>query len=150
MPTRRAAGRKSGAPFYADSGLRFSCQQCHNCCRGAQPGWVFVGPRQTERMARWLKLSLADFRRRSLVRNPEGDTSLRLRPNGDCIFWDQGCTIYPVRPRQCRTFPFWSENLESREAWAEVQKTCRGAGQGRLYRLEEIRAVLHGRATVGS
>lgn len=26
-----------------------------------------------------------------------------------CLFlsMEQGCTIYPVRPRQCWTFPFW-------------------------------------------
>ena len=57
-----------------------------------------------------------------------------------------GCTIYPVRPRQCRTFPFWPENLESPEAWEEATETCHGVGSGKLYRLEDIGSVLeHGR-----
>ena len=139
------AGRARPA-FYAQ-GLRFSCQQCHHCCRGTQPGWVYPSRKEIQRMAGWLQLTAAEFRRRYLVRDPNGEVSLRIRPNGDCAFWNQGCTIYPVRPRQCRTFPFWSENLESREAWAAVEKICQGAGQGRLYQLEEIEAVLHGRAT---
>lgn len=133
-------------PFFA-RGLHFTCQQCHNCCRDGHPGYVYLTRREVERVARWLKLTLTAFRRRYLVKDPEGDVSLRIRSNGDCIFWDRGCGIYPVRPRQCRTFPFWAETLKSLEAWVEVQESCRGAGQGKLYRQEEIRAILHGRAT---
>ncbi len=133
-------------PFYA-RGLRFTCQQCHNCCRGGQPGWVYPSLREVERMARWLKLAPSAFRERNMVDDPDGEASFRMRSNGDCIFWGNGCAIYPVRPRQCRTFPFWAENLESPEAWAEVRRSCQGAGQGRLYRFEDIRAILHGRAT---
>jgi len=133
-------------PFYAP-GLRFTCQQCHNCCRGPQPGWVYPSELEIQSIARRLGLSALDFRREYLVQDPEGEVSLRIRANGDCVFWDQGCSIYPVRPRQCRTYPFWPENLASPEAWAEVGKTCHGAGQGRLYRLSEIRSVLRGRPT---
>lgn len=133
-------------PFYAE-GLRFACQQCHNCCRGPQPGWVYPTKLEIQSIARRLGLSGFDFRREYLVTDAEGEVSLRIKANGDCVFWDQGCTIYPVRPRQCRTYPFWPENLASPEAWATVEKTCHGAGQGRLYRLEEIRSVLRGRAT---
>ena len=133
-------------PFYY-RGLRFECQQCHNCCRGAQAGGVYPSRPETQRIADWLKISLHAFRSRYMVRELDGAPSLRIRANGDCIFWDEGCTIYPVRPRQCRTFPFWPENLESRETWESVRQTCHGAGRGKLYRLEDIRAILHGRAT---
>ena len=132
-------------PFY-HRGLRFSCQQCHNCCRGVQTGGVYPSRPEKKRIARWLKMSLHTFRDRYL-RPLDGAPSLRIRDNGDCVFWDGGCTIYPVRPRQCRTFPFWPENLESPESWEEATKTCQGAGMGKLYRLEDIRSVLHGRAT---
>jgi Fe-S-cluster containining protein len=100
-----------------------------------------------KRIAASLELSLHAFRSRYMVKDLDGAPSLRIRRSGDCIFWDQGCTIYPVRPRQCRTFPFWPENLESPQAWEEVRRTCHGAGKGRLYRLEDIRSVLHGRGT---
>lgn len=132
--------------FYAN-GLRFSCQQCHNCCRGGQPGWVYPSRREVERMARHLKLAPPTFRERYMVDDPDEEASLRMRRKSDCIFWNNGCTIYPARPRQCRTFPFWAENLESPETWAEVCRSCQGAGHGRLYRLEDIRATLHGRVT---
>ncbi len=66
--------------------------------------------------------------------------TLREKPNGDCVFWDreQGCTVYPVRPRQCRTWPFWESNLETPADWEWTRETCPGAGQGELISAEEI------------
>jgi Fe-S-cluster containining protein len=133
-------------PFYAE-GLRFTCQQCHNCCRGPQPGWVYPSKKEILSIARSLGMSVDRFRKEYLVRDGDGEVSLRIQANGDCVFWNEGCAIYPVRPRQCRTYPFWAENLESAESWASVLETCHGAGRGRLYRLEEIRSVLRGRST---
>jgi Fe-S-cluster containining protein len=69
--------------------------------------------------------------------------SLNEFANGDCTFFDgatRKCTIYPVRPPQCRTWPFWNSNLESPETWDDLQPGCPGAGRGRLYTLGEIRA----------
>ncbi len=100
-----------------------------------------------ERIARLLDITLYAFRRRYVVKDPDGHASLAMRDNGDCVFWNEGCDIYSVRPRQCRTFPFWSENLESPEAWAAVEDICHGAGSGKLYKLEEIRSILKGRKT---
>ncbi len=137
------------AELFYRGGLRFDCQQCHNCCRGAQAGGVYPSRPEVKRIAGWLKLSLRKFRNKYMymLNDLDGAASLRIRPNGDCIFWNGGCTIYPVRPRQCRTFPFWPENLESPETWNAVMERCHGAGKGKLYRLEDIRSVLHGRAT---
>jgi Fe-S-cluster containining protein len=66
--------------------------------------------------------------------------SLRERANGDCIFYDRtaGCTIYPVRPRQCRTWPFWESNVVTPEAWEQTCDICPGSGQGDLIPAEEI------------
>jgi hypothetical protein len=108
-----------------------------------------VSPRQIERIARFLELGMRAFRKRFLTKDEAGQRVLRLKPNGDCIFWEEGCTVYPARPRQCRTFPFWSENLGSPEAWEELKQFCHGIDQGRLYPLSEIRSVFHGRATGG-
>jgi Fe-S-cluster containining protein len=66
--------------------------------------------------------------------------SLREKTNGDCVFYDreQGCTIYPVRPRQCQTWPFWDSNVATPESWKRTQKVCPGANQGELIPVEEI------------
>ena len=66
--------------------------------------------------------------------------SLIERPGGDCIFWDKsaGCTVYPARPVQCQTWPFWPENVESPEDWDHVRSVCPGSGHGRVYTVDEI------------
>ena len=106
-----------------------------------------MSPHQIVRIARFLELGPRTFKKRFLTQDEDGDPVLRLKPNGDCIFWDDGCTVYPARPRQCRTFPFWPENLESPEAWQALKQFCHGIDRGRLYPLSEIQSVLRGRAT---
>ena len=141
-------GKTPKTPWYSE-GLQFSCHQCGNCCRGAQPGFVYATPFRLRRIADLLGLGERAFRRNFVARDGSGETVLKLKENGDCIFWDEGCTIYPERPRQCRTFPFWGETLRSSSDWSKLKEFCHGVDHGRLYRLEEIRAVFKGRATKG-
>lgn len=54
---------------------------------------------------------------------------------------DGSCTVYAARPEQCRSWPFWRENLV-RETWErEVAPLCPGVGQGRLHDAAEIEAI---------
>jgi Fe-S-cluster containining protein len=106
-----------------------------------------VSPAQIERLERFVELSPGAFKKRYLTQDEDKDPVLRLKPNGDCIFWKDGCSVYPARPRQCRTFPFWPETLESPEAWKELRTFCHGVDEGRLYALSEIKSTLKGRAT---
>jgi hypothetical protein len=66
--------------------------------------------------------------------------SLREKGNGDCVFYDRvkGCTVYPVRPDQCRTWPFWESNVVTPEEWQRTCEICPGAGKGDLIPAEEI------------
>lgn len=123
--------------WYQD-GLRFRCTRCGNCCTG-QPGCVWVNDEEIA--------AIADHRGESLpvtmglyTRPVDGKRSLREKANGDCIFFDraEGCTIYQVRPRQCRTWPFWDSNLRSPEAWQHTCEICPGSGTGDLISAEEI------------
>ena len=89
-------------------------------------------------MARFLGISRREFMR-TYVRKVMGDYSLIEHPNGDCVFWTpEGCRVYPVRPTQCRTFPFWREYTRSPEAWARAAERCPGVNRGRLYSAAEI------------
>jgi len=70
-----------------------------------------------------------------------GYRSLKEFGNGDCVFFDHDtrhCEVYDLRPRQCRTWPFWDSNLKSPKAWKETCKECPGSGQGKLHQLNEI------------
>lgn len=68
----------------------------------------------------------------------DGELALKEKPNGDCIFHDGGCSIYPVRPAQCRTFPFWLKNLRNEQAWQDTAAGCPGIGQGELHDRERV------------
>lgn len=125
------------APWY-HNGLKFECTRCGACCTGA-PGYVWVDVETIVQIAGFVGDEPEAFSRK-FVRNVGGRYSLVERPGGDCIFWeaDRGCTIYPVRPVQCRTWPFWEENLESPADWKRVQRGCPGAGKGTFYPIEAI------------
>jgi uncharacterized protein len=124
-------------PWFRD-GLAFSCTRCGACCTGA-PGYVWVSPEEIERLAEFRGVSTSEFSAK-FVRRVGNRHSLIERPGGDCIFWDKhaGCTVYPARPVQCQTWPFWPENVESREEWDRVRSVCPGSGHGRLYTVDEI------------
>ena len=126
-------------PWYAD-GLHFTCHQCGNCCTGP-PGYVWFSATEGKAIAEHLGLSEAEFYRR-YARKKRGRYSLTEVKRGDqydCVFLQRDehgkalCSIYPVRPTQCRTFPFWPEHLESREAWDEAAKDCPGMRHGKVF-----------------
>jgi Fe-S-cluster containining protein len=138
-------GDVSTESVWYKEGLRFSCEQCGTCCRGA--GYVWLDLPTIAAIAEYLKLSPEDFTRK-YVRRVGTRLSLIEKPNYDCIVWDEqkGCIIYEVRPLQCRTFPFWHENLESPDAWRGVSRRCRGVGKGDAYSVQQIHRIRDGEA----
>jgi Fe-S-cluster containining protein len=125
--------------LWYQAGLRFECKACGSCCTGA-PGYVWVGPKEAEKIASFLQISVTEFHVR-FTRVVSGRISLKELANGDCIFFDpesRRCRIYPARPIQCQTWPFWNSNLVNREAWREVADRCPGCNSGRLFSVEEI------------
>jgi Fe-S-cluster containining protein len=126
------------APWYHE-GLRFECTQCGNCCTG-NPGVVWVTEVEMRAIADFREISIGEMRI-DHTRLIGARVTLREFANGDCTFFDaesRRCTIYPVRPAQCRTWPFWNSNLESPETWKRGQTVCPGMGTGDLVQLETI------------
>ena len=133
----------SSKPWYRE-GLSFSCTRCGDCCTGA-PGYVWVEHEEIEELAKFLGLSPGKFGERYL-RKVGRRYSLLEKPGGDCIFFDSGCTVYPARPVQCRTFPFWRSHLKSQRAWDEIADECPGIGQGKFYAASDIEIIRRGKA----
>ena len=52
--------------------------------------------------------------------------SLIEKINYDCVFWDNGCTVYQARPVQCITYPFWPVIIESELRWNKESNNCPG------------------------
>ena len=153
--------------FYK-SGLRFECTGCGNCCSNPK-GYVQLTMEEAGNIAAFLSLSESEFLKvytdfqeqentfnlKSLHENSPEILSQNSSPQekinspeqtpriGDCIFLvNNRCSIYPVRPLQCRTFPFWPENLKSQYRWKIVAEDCPGINQGRVYLSEEIETIL--------
>lgn len=155
------------APWYAE-GLNFTCSQCGNCCTGG-PGYVWISKGEIALLAEHLKITPEEVVE-TYCRKIDGKFSLKERrtPAGlyDCIFLKEmkvpigagrrgvsegneqvvhtirACSVYPVRPLQCRTWPFWPENLSSRRAWNHAAKKCHGMNApGRTFSINQIHAV---------
>ena len=135
--------RTKNTPWYA-AGLAFECLECGNCCAGPDEGFVWATEAEVAAIARHLGLSTDETRRR-YVRKVGSRVSLRERPAGkDCVFLapaahgTRKCRIYPIRPTQCRTWPFWKSNLASPDNWGLAGLRCGGINRGRTYSREEI------------
>lgn len=136
-------------PWYVRrGGLRFRCTQCGMCCR--QPGFVAVTREEADAIADRLQ---------------PGDTAKSL--DGTLWTWDhqagvwmidvplgqscpllgeKGCTVHDIKPEQCATYPFWSENVASLIDWTQESIRCEGiTPEGDLYTPELIDVILQGR-----
>ena len=104
------------------------CYECDgNCCIG-ESGYIWVSPKEIKDMAKFLDIEDQEFKN-SFLRKVGYRFSLKeIKKNSsyECIFFnsvEKKCSIYSVRPNQCRTFPFWDyfkTNIK------EVKKECPG------------------------
>ncbi len=127
--------------FY-NEGLNFECKFCGECCR-IKEGYVWISRKDQERLMDETGLCRREFRR-LYVDIVDRFVVLKSFPNGDCIFFDEeiGCKVYSARPLQCRTFPFWPDNLSSAETWRKTSQFCPGIGSGRLFSKDDVEARL--------
>lgn len=132
--------------WYKD-GLSFACTNCSYCC-SVEPGYVFLSAREVQEMADYLSLKFDEFIEiycRKVDMGTHYMISLKEKENYDCIFLSkEGCKVYPARPMQCSTYPFWPSVMESKETWDEEAKSCPGINKGRKISLKVIEQVLKG------
>ncbi len=122
-------------------GLRFTCTECGNCCTGA-PGYVWLTQEEIRRIAEFLEREDGWLPPETL-RRVGFKYSLTEKSNGDCVFLQaedgkRRCSIYSVRPLQCRTWPFWTSNLKTPRDWAEAADTCPGMNNGKTHTYVQI------------
>lgn len=112
---------------FAPKGLRFTCTGCGDCCRA--PGVVEFDGATLQRMAHHLDQSVAVFQARHSVQWDPGASRfwVDVPPDSACPLLDgDRCRVHPVKPVQCRTFPFWPEVIQSRRTWERTAQGCPG------------------------
>lgn len=123
-----------------EGGLAFECTACGKCCRDhGEYAYVYVSDRDLVGLARETGMSEEAFLAKYCAEE-EGWTILR-RTKSACVFLnDEGhCDVYRARPKQCATWPFWVDTLESRRVWeGPVKACCPGIDKGERVSADEI------------
>ena len=132
--------RKSRKVWWHE-GVQFACQGSGKCCvsRGAY-GYVYLTLEDRRRLAATLGLPTGQFTRKYCAKR---DGLFHLKDSGpDCVFLeDKRCSVYEGRPTQCRTWPFWEENLPE-EVWkGPVKECCPGIDEGPLVPAAEVERI---------
>ncbi|WP_200764112.1 YkgJ family cysteine cluster protein [Nitrosophilus alvini] len=115
---------KEGFDFVFDPN---ACETCEgNCCTG-ESGYIWVQSNEINEISNFLKIDTESFMKNCLKKVKYRYSIKEIFVNGSyqCLFFDKdkGCEIYPVRPKQCRTYPFWDHFKENTK---EVKKECPG------------------------
>ena len=119
-------------------GVRFACQGCGECCRTrGRYGYVYVSLPERRRLARHLRIPTRSFTRRFCVKT---NGFFHLRSLGkDCVFLEGNrCRVHRSRPEQCKTWPFWPENMAKTTWLRDIAPGCPGVGRGPLHTVRQI------------
>ncbi|MBN2719177.1 MAG: YkgJ family cysteine cluster protein [Deltaproteobacteria bacterium] len=127
-----------------EDGLEFKCVGCGRCCRSHgrdnEKKYVYLSYEDKLAISSHLKIPMDVFFFRYCTYQ-DGAVVLQ-RNNGGCCFHEYNrCQIYQARPKQCATWPFWTENLHPEEWYGPVKDCCPGIGQGKTYGPDEIEKI---------
>jgi len=123
--------RKQGFQFTFNSE---ACKECKGRCCNGESGNIFVTKKEIISISEFLKIETRRFVERYLRKEVYQFSIKEIKSNQNyaCIFFDtkmNRCSIYPVRPKQCRTFPFWEYYRDKPEA---LSKECPGVSFERV------------------
>ena len=126
------------------NGIKFKCQGSSNCCisRGNH-GFVFLSNKDLNRLSKHFNLSKNEFIEKYCESTDNYIHLKEISKIGECIFLiNKKCSVYKSRPTQCRTWPFWPENMKSKTWNKDVLNFCPGIGKGKLFNKEKIEKII--------
>ena len=101
----------------------FKCLNCGKCCKGF--GGTYLTDSDIDFISRYIKADPARFVDQYC--SLSGDRPLLTqRQDGYCVFWEQLCTIHPVKPLMCRKWPFLESILVDPVNWLTMANSCPG------------------------
>lgn len=99
-------------------------------------------------MAATLEMSEQDFLQNFAAKSSDGDLwelkEVLTEHGHDCVLLARDesgktwCVAHQSRPLQCRTWPFWPDNLRSQRSWKKAARECEGIGRGNIIPLRVI------------
>lgn len=101
----------------------FECRKCGDCCKGY--GGTYLSKADIVRIAEYIGMSPETFASTHCLTSGSRPL-LAQKANGFCVFWDQLCTIHPVKPRMCRQWPYIDNVLKEVENWRVMGSMCPG------------------------
>jgi Fe-S-cluster containining protein len=101
----------------------FKCRQCGDCCKGY--GGTVITKKEIEKIAAYIHTDPKTFVENYCQISGE-KTVLAQAENIYCIFWDGLCTIHPVKPHMCKTWPFIESVLIDINNWFIMASLCPG------------------------
>ncbi|MFO7964248.1 MAG: YkgJ family cysteine cluster protein [Desulfobacterales bacterium] len=101
----------------------FVCQKCGDCCRGY--GGTYVSREDILAISDYIRVSADEFMAR-YCQMSGGRPVIAVQENGFCVFWDEVCTIHPVKPEMCKAWPFIESVVIDIENWHIMAGVCPG------------------------
>ena len=124
-----------------NNGIKFSCQSSGNCCVSiGKHGYVYLSKKDLIKLSSHFNLEINVFKKQYCSKT-DGFIHLKElnKNNGNCIFLNEKrCTVYKSRPVQCRTWPFWNENMNAKTWNSNISKNCPGIGKGKVIKKDQI------------
>ncbi len=103
---------------------QIDCRECANCCKVAT---VKLSERDTERLARYLRIPAERFLADYTMESEEEGRILRRTEEAGCVFLaGTECTAYDARPDICQRFPHLvrgNGSIASR-MWQFIDRAC--------------------------
>jgi len=126
-------------------GIKFECQGSGNCCvsRGSY-GYVYLSKKDLKRFSEFFNIPINKFKEK-YCQITDGFIHLieKRSFNGKCLFLKKNkCSVYKARPSQCRTWPFWNENMNSKVWNDNISINCPGIGKGKIHKSKIIKSFL--------
>ena len=109
---------------FKEGNIEFNCHGCGNCC--CEEGYIAINSSEISAVSSHLSMSKKSFIKENVVKlngtyyfNEENDEPCKFLKDGSCL-------IYPVRPAQCRTFPYWGSLLRNTGRMNGLLRFCEG------------------------
>jgi uncharacterized protein len=101
----------------------FQCQKCGDCCKGF--GGTYVTENDINNISNFIGIPPHEFKTNYCCIS-NNKPLLAQKTDGYCVFWDNICTIHPVKPKMCKTWPFIPSILIDPNNWSLMASVCPG------------------------